>query len=118
MTGRTLLVYSVADEPKRSIREVIYARVRNGLCIEHLAGVNPKSPDDACFCKSEAVTLGVCGTHDQEYRRNIAGKDAATVVAITDALILEGQILKPQQIREIKRSSAITRIAKQATEAK
>lgn len=118
MPGRTLLVYSVADEPKRSIREVIYARVRLNLCIVHEAGINPKSPEDECFCEKPASTLGVCVNHDQEYRRNIAGKEPQVVAAITDALVEEGQILRPQQVREIKRTSAISRIAKQASEAK
>jgi hypothetical protein len=119
MFGRSSsLVISVINEPKRKIREVIYARVRMGQCICHTEGQDPVSADDAGFCDKDARSLGVCVNHYQEFNRITANLDPLEEEKITDALVVEGQILRPQTIYEIKRESPISRIARQASESK
>jgi hypothetical protein len=118
MFGRASLVISVINEPKRKIRDAIYARVRTGKCIVHPEGHDPVSADDPKFCDKDARSLGVCVNHYQDYNRSTANLEPLDEEKITDALVTEGQILRPQAVYEIKQESPIRRIAKQASEAK
>lgn len=118
MFARQSLVISVVTEPKRKIREVIYARVRMGKCIAHTAGHDPTSPEDAAFCDKDARACGVCVAHYQHHGRSTANLSKVKASEITDALVQEGQFLRPQTIHEIKSDSPIRQIAKQVAESK
>jgi len=111
-----LFVVAMKTEPKKSIREVIYARVRMGKCICHDEKVKVTSPEDPAFCDGDEWSLGVCSKHHREYMRSVENLGAVKVNEITDRLVEEGQILRPYTIRDIKRETPISRIVKELVE--
>lgn len=104
------VVVMTRTEPKKTIRELVYARVRLGLCINHEG--TPTSVDDATWCDCPADNRGVCDKHDKAIRRGLDNLPRVKQAEIISALVYEGQYLHAQQVRDIKQTTSVSSIVR------
>jgi len=113
--GTALVVIVAKREPKKTIREMVFARVKRDACIHHEIERLPAS-DSEGWCDRKSSKMGLCTKHYGEYRNEIANRDPQVVAEIESEMIHEGLLLSRQLVREIKRDSPMRKITNRVVE--
>lgn len=98
-SGAAVVVVTVRSEPKRSLRDEVYQRIRDGKCIHHEEDNNGR----IVWCDGQCGRLANCNKHYTAVNGILKNLPAVKVAEIKSKLVYEGQILLPQFIRWVKK---------------